>query len=104
MMILKGEHTMKKPLTLDEQISRAQDKVIKCKERLEKYQKPYDDAMDELRALLMQRKENRDAALIEAVDKSVRSFDEILAFIQSYPGTWDDSMEDRTIVEAIEQR
>lgn len=92
---------MKKPLTLDEQISKAQDKVIKCKERMEKYQKPYEDALDELNALMMQRKENRDKALIEAVDKSLRTFDEIMAFIESYPGTWNDELADLAIVEAM---
>lgn len=95
---------MKKPLTLDEQIKRAQDKVIKCKERLAKYSGPYEQALEELKALQMQQKQYRDAALIEAVDKSARSFDDIIAFIQSYPGTWDDSMADRTIIEALERR
>lgn len=37
---------MKKPLFLEEQIQQAQDKVIKCKERLEKYQRPYEEALD----------------------------------------------------------
>lgn len=83
---------MKKPLFLEEQIQQAQDKVIKCKERLEKYQRPYEEALDELKSLLMQRKENHDAALIAAVDNSMRTYDEIMAFIKSYPGTWDTSL------------
>jgi len=67
-----------KDLSLDERIKVAEDKVFK-------YKKPYDEAVEELAALVKLKKEGRDKMLLDAVSTSRRSFDEIMEFIQSDP-------------------
>lgn len=65
-------------LLLEERIKAAEDKVFECR-------KPYDEALEELAALVKLKKEGRDKMLLDAVSTSRRSFDEIMEFIQSDP-------------------
>ncbi|MCC8152650.1 MAG: hypothetical protein LIO96_14740 [Lachnospiraceae bacterium] len=65
-------------LSLEERIKAAEDKVDECR-------KPYDEAVEELAALVKLKKKERDKMLLDAVSTSRRSFDEIMEFIQSDP-------------------
>lgn len=68
----------KKNPTLDERIEIAQKKVVK-------YSQPYNQAINELKKLLDEKNKSQQELLLEAVAQSERSFDEIMAFIQSDP-------------------
>ena len=60
--------------TLEQQIEKAQEKVIKTKQA-------YDDAVDALQKLLDKRDAKRKEDLWNAIIKSKKSYDEILKFI-----------------------
>lgn len=62
--------------TLEQQIEKAQEKVIKTKQG-------YDDAVDALQKLLDKRDTKRKEDLWNAIIKSEKSFDEILKFINA---------------------
>ena len=62
--------------TLEQQIEKAQEKVIKTKQG-------YDDAVDALQKLLDKRDAKRKEDLWNAIIKSEKSFDEILKFINA---------------------
>ena len=62
-------------ITIDEKISEAKEKVIKCKEK-------YDKAVSVLDALLSKRDELRRKELLEAINKSDHTYEEILCFIR----------------------
>ena len=62
--------------TLEQQIEKAQEKVIKTKQA-------YDDAVDALQKLLDKRDAKRKEELWNAIIKSEKSFDEILKFINA---------------------
>ena len=66
----------RKTITLDEKIEKAQDAVEKTKAR-------YDAAVQELRALLEKKDAQRKQELLKAVENSLRSFDEIMAFLKA---------------------
>lgn len=62
--------------TLEQQIEKAQEKVIKTKQA-------YDDAANMLQKLLDKRDAKRKEDLWNAIIKSEKSFDEILKFIDT---------------------
>ena len=62
--------------TLEQQIEKAQENVIKTKQA-------YDDAVDALQKLLDKRDAKRKEDLWNAIIKSEKSFDEILKFINA---------------------
>lgn len=61
---------------LEQQIEKAQEKVIKTKQA-------YDDAVDALQKLLDKRDAKRKEDLWNAIIKSKKSYDEILKFINA---------------------
>lgn len=64
--------------TLEQQIEKAQEKVIKTKQA-------YDIAVDALQKLLDKRDAKRKEDLWNAIIKSEKSYDEILEFITTNP-------------------
>lgn len=64
----------RKTITLYEKIEKAQDAVEKTKAR-------YDAAVRELKALLEKKDAQRKQELLKAAENSLRSFDEIMAFL-----------------------
>jgi len=69
--------------TLEQQIEKAQQKVIKTKQA-------YDQAVDALQKLLDKRDAQRKEDLWNAIIKSEKSYDEILAFITAGQTTEED--------------
>ena len=67
---------MRKSITLDEKIEKAQEAVGKAKAR-------YDAAVKDLRDLLEQKDAQRKQELLKAVENSPRSFDEIMTFLKA---------------------
>lgn len=67
---------MRKSITLDEKIEKAQEAVEKAKAR-------YDAAVKDLRDLLEQKDAQRKQELLKAVENSPRSFDEIMTFLKA---------------------
>lgn len=67
---------VRKTITLDEKIEKAQDTVEKTKTR-------YDAAVKELKELLDKKDAQRKQELLKAVENSPRSFDEIMAFLKA---------------------
>lgn len=67
---------VRKTITLDEKIEKAQETVEKTKAR-------YDAAVKELRDLLDKKDAQRKQELLRAVENSARSFDEIMAFLKA---------------------
>ena len=66
----------RKTITLDEKIEKAQETVEKTKAR-------YEAAVKELRILLEKKDAQRKQELLKAVENSPRSFDEIMAFLNT---------------------
>ena len=62
-------------ISIDEKIAKAQDAVERAKNK-------YDSAVAELKKLMEKKEEIKRAELIEAVTKSNKSYDEILAFLK----------------------
>ena len=62
--------------SLDEQIEKAQDCLVKAKAQ-------YDSAAAELRKLLEERDARRQKLLMAAIAKSDKSFEDILRFLES---------------------
>lgn len=69
--------------TLEQQIEKAQQKVIKTKQA-------YDQAVDALQKLLDKRDAQRKEDLWNAIIKSEKSYDEILTFINAGQTTEED--------------
>ena len=67
---------IRKSITLDEKIEKAQEAVEKAKAR-------YDAAVKDLRDLLEQKDAQRKQELLKAVENSPRSFDEIMTFLKA---------------------
>ena len=65
----------RRPVTLDNKITAAQEKVVRAKARYEK-------AVKALEALMERREEQRRRELMEAVRKSDHTYEEILCFIR----------------------
>lgn len=75
---MKGGYVMagtRRKISIDEKIGTAQEKVFRLKEQ-------YDTAVSELNQLLKKKEELKKAELIEALEASKKSYDEILAFLQ----------------------
>ncbi len=66
----------RRAISLDEKIENAQQKVIKAKEK-------YDATVEELKKLMDKRDALKKEELIDAITKSNKSYDEVLAFINS---------------------
>ena len=66
----------RKTIALDEKIEKAQEAVGKTKAR-------YDAAVKELRDLLEKKDAQRKQELLEAMENSSRSYDEIMAFLKA---------------------
>ena len=66
----------KTPAALEDQITKAQEKVGKAKSE-------YDAACAELKSLLAERETRRQKLLMAAIAKSNKSFDDILHYIES---------------------
>ena len=64
----------KKTITLDEEISKQENVVAKSKAK-------YDADVKKLKDLYTKRDESKKKALLEAAEKSPRSYEEIMAFL-----------------------
>ena len=67
---------IRKTITLDEKIEKAQEAVEKTKAR-------YDAAVKELRELLEKKNVQRKQELLKAVENSPRTFEEIMTFLKA---------------------
>ena len=67
---------IRKTITLDEKIEKAQEAVEKTKAR-------YDAAVKELRDMLDKKDAQRKQELLKAVGNSPRTYDEIMAFLKA---------------------
>ena len=63
-------------ITIEEKIERQKEVVSKIKDK-------YDEALDELERLMQKRNELRRKELLEAFEKSSRTYDEIMQFLQN---------------------
>ncbi len=66
----------RRAISLDEKIENAQQKVIKAKEK-------YDATVEELKKLMDKRDALKKEELIDAITKSNKSYDEVLAFYKT---------------------
>ena len=64
----------RRTITLDEKIEKAEAKVFRTKDM-------HDAAVAELNALLKEKKELQSKELMKAIERSSRSFEEIMAFL-----------------------
>lgn len=65
-----------KRLTLEERIAAAEQEVVK-------YKSKYEEALGELRKLLEKKKSLETAEIVKAIEKSDRTYDEIMAFLST---------------------
>ena len=63
-------------ITIDEKIERAKLKVSKSKDR-------YDEALSELKNLMEEKKKIQSKELMDAIDKSNRTYEEIMEFLST---------------------
>lgn len=63
-------------LTLEERIAAAEQEVVK-------YKSKYEEALGELRKLLEKKKSLETAEIVKAIEKSDRTYDEIMAFLST---------------------
>lgn len=63
-----------KRLTLEERITATEQEVVK-------YKSKYEQALGELRKLLEKKKALETAEIVKAIEKSDRTYDEIIAFL-----------------------
>ena len=68
-----------KRLTLEDRITAAEQEVVKYKSR-------YEEALGELRKLLEKKKALETAELVKAIEKSGRSYSEIMEFLNQKDG------------------
>lgn len=71
----KGKRT-RRTIAIDSKIQKAQDAVLRSKARYEK-------AVDVLEKLIKVRKERQMKALMEALEKSDRSFEDVMRFLKA---------------------
>jgi len=71
----KGKRT-RRTISIDSKILKAQDAVLRTKERYEK-------AMSALEKLIAVRKERQMKSFMEALEKSDRSFEEVMRFLKA---------------------
>lgn len=86
MVKIPSEEKKKTRKTLKEKIAAAQEKVIQL-------HKPYEAAIVEPQALLDQKDECRKEKLWEAFMRSERDFKQVMTFLKTPAGEWDDDME-----------
>lgn len=65
-----------KRLTLEERVAAAEQEVVK-------YKSKYEEALGELRKLLEKKKSLETAEIVKAIEKSDRTYDEIMAFLST---------------------
>ena len=75
MAMNKGKRT-RRTISIDSKIQKAQDAVLRTKERYEK-------AMSVLEKLIAVRKERQMKSFMEALEKSDRSFEEVMRFLKA---------------------
>ena len=66
----------RRSIPIEERIAAQEQEVLKAK-------KKFEEASDKLKDLYRKRDEGRQKELLEAVTRSIRSFEEIMAFVQS---------------------
>ena len=66
----------KKPVSIDDEIAKQEETVAKLREK-------YDENVRKLKDLYAKRDEEKKKALLEAVGKSKRSYEEIMSFLTS---------------------
>lgn len=66
----------RRSIPIEERIAAQEQEVLKAK-------KKFEEASDKLKDLYRKRDEGRQKELLEAVTRSSRSFEEIMAFVQS---------------------
>ncbi len=66
----------KKPVSIDDEIAKQEETVSKLREK-------YDENVRKLNDLYAKRDEEKKKALLEAVGKSKRSYEEIMSFLTS---------------------
>lgn len=66
----------KKPVSIDDEIAKQEETVSKLREK-------YDENVRKLKDLYAKRDEEKKKALLEAVGKSKRSYEEIMSFLTS---------------------
>ena len=73
--------------TIEDKIKKAEAVVIKAKEK-------YDSALEELNRLVKKKKEMESRELMQAYEKSNRTFEEVLAFLGGSLSKTEDGEED----------
>ena len=66
----------RRTISIDEKIERAKLKVSKAKDR-------YDEAVSELKNLMEEKKKLQSKELMDAIDKSNRTYEEIMEFLST---------------------
>ena len=66
----------KKPVSIDDEIAKQEETVAKLREK-------YDENVRKLKDLYAKRDEEKKKALLDAVGKSKRSYEEIMSFLTS---------------------
>ena len=66
----------KKPVSIDDEIEKQEEAVAKLREK-------YDENVRKLKDLYAKRDEEKKKALLDAVEKSKRSYEEIISFLTS---------------------
>ena len=66
----------KKPISIDDKIAKQEEVVVKLREK-------YDENVRKLKDLYAKRDEEKKKALLDAVEKSKRSYEEIMSFLTS---------------------
>jgi Skp family chaperone for outer membrane proteins len=66
----------KKPVSIDAEIEKQEEAVAKLREK-------YDENVRKLKDLYAKRDEEKEKALLDAVEKSKRSYEEIMSFLTS---------------------
>ena len=65
----------RRSISIDEKIERAKEHVFKCKDK-------YDEALAELVALQEKKSDQQKQELLEAMENSSRSYEDILKFLE----------------------
>ena len=66
----------KKPVSIDDEIAKQEEVVAKLREK-------YDENVKKLKDMYAKRDEEKKKALLDAVEKSKRSYEEIMTFLTS---------------------
>lgn len=66
----------KKPISIDDKIAKQEEVVVKLREK-------YDENVRKLKDMYAKRDEEKNKAMLDAVKKSKRSYEEIMSFLTS---------------------